>query len=217
MVFETTPSGTTARVLFLPRKQSGASPPAALSSRGRTETFYGTCASGFFFGGRSRLPSDARTRAVPARRPRQRARVVAGSRYTTELTLASRATVPVQVELKYTASVGAGTGSVSAEPRSRKRPGSSRTPSRSCAGQGLANPRGRRFRRHASRQIRRPPACATAHSSEGARTRREAEGTFGVFYPAAATTTHGDDAVGLQQERHAAIQPRSRQRRARLP
>ena len=118
-----------------------------------------------------------------------------GSHYTTELTLASKATTAIQINLLYTASVGSGTGTVSVT----LGPGETRIIPNTVAflrSQGLSIPT-------SGSVIGTLLATFDSSSSDpfiGARTFTTAGGgTFGLFYPAAATTTSTATLVGLQQ------------------
>jgi hypothetical protein len=118
-----------------------------------------------------------------------------GSHYTTELTLASKATTAIQTNLLYTASVGSGTGTVSVT----LGPGETRIIPNTVAflrSQGLSIPT-------SGSVIGTLLATFDSSSSApffGARTFTTARGgTFGLFYPAAATTTTTATLVGLQQ------------------
>ena len=118
-----------------------------------------------------------------------------GSHYTTELTLASKATTAIQINLLYTASVGSGTGTVSVT----LGPGETRIIPNTVAflrSQGLSIPT-------SGSVIGTLLATFDSSSSApfiGARTFTTAGGgTFGLFYPAAASTTTTATLVGLQQ------------------
>ena len=118
-----------------------------------------------------------------------------GSHYTTELTLASKATTAIQINLLYTASAGSGTGTVSVT----LGPGETRIIPNTVAflrSQGLSIPT-------SGSVIGTLLATFDSSSSApfiGARTfTTSGGGTFGLFYPAAATTTTTATLVGLQQ------------------
>ena len=133
---------------------------------------------------------------------------VAGSRYTTELTLASKATTPIPVTLTYTASVGEGSGSVSVTLAA----GETRILPNAIAflrAQGLSIPAGSRGR-HAPRHVRRRrpvrrPVPRRAHVHDGGRrhVRRLLSGR--------PDDDHHRDARGPPAERRPALQPRARQ------
>lgn len=122
---------------------------------------------------------------------------IAGSRYSTELTLASKATGPIQVKLVYTASVGSGSGSTSFA----LAPGETRIIPNAIAflrSQGLAI-----LTDGASVGTLRATFVGARPSDDpfvGARTYTAGGGgTFGVFYPASATTPTTATLLGLQQ------------------
>jgi len=120
-----------------------------------------------------------------------------GSHYTTELTLASKATTAIQVDLLYTASVGSGTGSVSLT----LVPGETRIIPNTISflrSQGLAIPTdggvvGTLLATFVGAGPSGDPFIGGRTYTTGG------GGTFGVFYPASATTTTTATLVGLQQ------------------
>jgi len=120
-----------------------------------------------------------------------------GSHYTTELTLASKATTAIQVDLLYTASVGSGTGSVSLT----LVPGETRIIPNTISflrSHGLAIPTdggvvGTLLATFVGAGPSGDPFIGGRTYTTGG------GGTFGVFYPASATTTTTATLVGLQQ------------------
>jgi len=119
-----------------------------------------------------------------------------GSHYTTELTLAANATTAVQVDLLFTASVGSGTGSVSLT----LAPGETRIIPNTISflrSQGLAIPMDGGV---VGTLLAKFVAGSSGDPFIGGRTfTTGGGGTFGVFYPASATTTTTATLVGLQQ------------------
>src|ERR1035441_1819724 len=120
-----------------------------------------------------------------------------GSHYTTELTLASKATTAIQVDLLYTASVGSGTGSVSLT----LAPGETRIIPNTISflrSQGLSIPTdgsvvGTLLATFVGADPSDDPFIGGRTFTTGG------GGTFGVFYPDSATTTTTATLVGLQQ------------------
>jgi uncharacterized repeat protein (TIGR03803 family) len=117
--------------------------------------------------------------------------------YTTELTLASKATTAIQVDLLYTASVGSGTGTVSLT----LGPGETRILPNAISflrSEGLPIPTdggvvGALRARFVGAEPSADPFLAGRTYTTGG------GGTFGVFYPASATTSTTATLVGLQQ------------------
>jgi uncharacterized repeat protein (TIGR03803 family) len=192
-VFEVTPAGATTRLYSFPGNV-GSIPNAALVE-GTDGSFYGTASAGGWFGGVVfRLTHDP-VLFLPV--VLDNVAGVAGSRYTTEMTLASKAAIPVQVDLKYTASVGSGTGSISVS----LAPGETRVIPNAISflrSQGLAIPSdgaavGTLLATFVGASLSDGPFIGGRTYTAGG------GGTFGVFYPAATTTTLGTTLVGLQQ------------------
>jgi uncharacterized repeat protein (TIGR03803 family) len=193
-VFKITLGGTLT-TLYSFAGNDGKDPYAALV-QGSDGNFYGTTAYGGPLGGGVvfRLTRDPEL-FLPV--VLDNVAGFGGSHYTTELTLASKATPPIQVDLLYTASVGSGTGSVSVT----LAPGETRIISNTISflrAQGLPIPTD-------SGVVGTLLATFVGAGSSsdpfiGARTfTTGGGGTFGVFYPASATTTTTATLVGLQQ------------------
>jgi len=183
-VFEMTSTGETTRLYSF---SDGGLPQAALV-QGTDGNLYGTAGVVFRLTREPELFLPVVLDNAPG---------VAGSRYTTELTLASKAATRVQVNLLYTASVGSGTGSVSVT----LEPGETRVVPNAIAflrSQGLAIPTdgaaiGTLIARFVGASLSDGPFIGGRTYIAGG------GGTFGVFYPAATTTTLGMTLVGLQQ------------------
>ena len=193
-VFKITLGGTLT-TLYSFAGNDGKDPYAALV-QGSDGNFYGTTAYGGPLGGGVvfRLKRDPEL-FLPV--VLDNVAGLGGSHYTTELTLASKATTAIQVDLLYTASVGSGTDSVSVT----LAPGETRIISNTISflrAQGLPIPTD-------SGVVGTLLATFVGAGSSsdpfiGARTfTTGGGGTFGVFYPASATTTTTATLVGLQQ------------------
>lgn len=192
-VFEMTPDGVMTRLYSFPGN-AGRFPQGALV-QGTDGSLYGTASQGGLFGGVVfRLTRDPEL-FLPV--VLDNVAGVAGSRYTTEMTLASRAAIPVQVDLKYTASVGSGTGSVTVS----LAPGETRVIPNAISflrSQGLAIPTdgaavGTLLATFVGARLSDGPFVGGRTYTAGG------SGTFGVFYPAATTTSASMWLVGLQQ------------------
>ena len=193
-VFKITPSGTLT-TLHSFAGNDGQDPYAALV-QGSDGNFYGTTAYGGPLGGGVvfRLTRDPEL-FLPV--VLDNVAGVGGSHYTTELTLASKATTAIQVDLLYIASVGSGTGSVSLT----LAPGETRIIPNTISflrSQGLSIPTdggvvGTLLATFVGAGSSSDPFIGGRTFTAGG------GGTFGLFYPAAATTTTTATLVGLQQ------------------
>jgi uncharacterized repeat protein (TIGR03803 family) len=195
-VFRMTPEGDLTTLVELPATFGTGCTPWGALAQARDGNFYGTTALGgpFSSGVVFRLTRD----------PELFLPIVlddvtgqAGSLYTTELTLASRAATPIPVTLAYTASVGSGSGSVSVTLAARE---TRIVPNaiEFLRKQGLAIPAGPTVG-----TLRATFVGATDSDRPflGGRTFTAADGgTYGVFTPDAPTTTTTATLAGLRQD-----------------
>jgi uncharacterized repeat protein (TIGR03803 family) len=195
-IFKITPAGTLTTLYSFAGSGIDGYPLRAGLVLGSDGNFYGTATNGGAFGHGVvfRLTRDPEL-FLPA--VLDNVAGLGGGHYSTELTLASKATTAIQVDLLYTASVGLGTGTVSVT----LGPGETRV-----------IPNAISFLR--SQRLSIPTdggvvgtllatfvgAGSSGDPFIGARTfTTGGGGTFGVFYPASATTTTTTTIVGLQQ------------------
>ena len=136
-------------------------------------------------------------------------RGVGTTHYTTELTLVSRASRPVTALLQYTAAVGSGSGYASLT----LAPGEERVIPDAVAflrSRGLPIPDDGSSQIGTLRVVFRARRRARSFWAAAPR-RRAAEGTYGLFYPSAATNESTPGRDRTSGERCAALEPRARE------